>query len=48
VSFWHPDTFHENDMSEIVREVAGDLAEDVKVRAPRVQLPAHAFYTFLI
>jgi len=31
VSFWHPDSFHENDLSEIVREIAGDLAEDVKM-----------------
>ena len=31
VSFWHPDRFHDNDLSEIVRSVAGDLAEDVKM-----------------
>ncbi|RKO91299.1 hypothetical protein BDK51DRAFT_21218, partial [Blyttiomyces helicus] len=29
VSFWCPDEFHENDFAEVVREVAGDLAESV-------------------
>ncbi|KAJ3265800.1 hypothetical protein HDU77_003820 [Chytriomyces hyalinus] len=29
VSFWCPDGFHDNDMFEVVRDVAGDLAEDV-------------------
>lgn len=33
VSFWLPtsESFHENDLMEIVREHAGDLAEDVKL-----------------
>jgi len=31
VSFWHPDDFHENNLSEIVRGIAGDLVEDVKM-----------------
>ncbi|KAJ3063005.1 hypothetical protein HDU98_001124, partial [Podochytrium sp. JEL0797] len=29
VSFWCPEGFHDNDMFEVVRDVAGDLAEDV-------------------
>ena len=29
VAFWHPDGFHDNDLSELVRSVAGDVAEDV-------------------
>lgn len=29
ISFWMPDTFHENDLCESVRECAGDMAEDV-------------------
>ncbi|ORY39403.1 phenylalanyl-tRNA synthetase [Rhizoclosmatium globosum] len=29
VSFWCPDGFHDNDMFEVVRDMAGDLAEDV-------------------
>ncbi|KAJ3021861.1 UNVERIFIED_CONTAM: hypothetical protein HDU68_009429 [Siphonaria sp. JEL0065] len=28
VSFWCPEGFHDNDMFEVVRDVAGDLAED--------------------
>lgn len=36
VSFWHPDHFHENDLAEVVRGIAGDLAEDVKVSDPVV------------
>ncbi|KAI9101212.1 hypothetical protein DFS34DRAFT_648091 [Phlyctochytrium arcticum] len=31
LSFWCTDSFHENDFTEIVRDVAGDLAEDVKL-----------------
>ncbi|KAJ3011163.1 hypothetical protein HKX48_006987 [Thoreauomyces humboldtii] len=31
ISFWCPDSFHENDFAEVVRDVAGDLAEDVKL-----------------
>ncbi|KZV93372.1 phenylalanyl-tRNA synthetase [Exidia glandulosa HHB12029] len=30
-SFWHPPMFHENDFCDIVRDVAGDLAEDVQL-----------------
>ncbi|KAI8923428.1 hypothetical protein BC831DRAFT_471269 [Entophlyctis helioformis] len=29
VSFWTPPSFHENDFMEVVREVAGDMAEEV-------------------
>ena len=29
VSFWLPSSFHENDLFEIIRDVAGDLTEDV-------------------
>ncbi|KAI8811803.1 phenylalanyl-tRNA synthetase [Cladochytrium replicatum] len=29
VSFWCPEQFHENEFCDVVREVAGDLAEDV-------------------
>ncbi|KAI9330096.1 hypothetical protein BDR26DRAFT_785310, partial [Obelidium mucronatum] len=28
ISFWCPEGFHDNDMFEVVRDVAGDLAED--------------------
>ena len=31
VAFWHPEGFHDNDISELVREVAGDVAEDVSL-----------------
>lgn len=31
VSFWCGEEFHDNDFAEIVRDVAGDLAEDVKL-----------------
>lgn len=31
ISFWCPDGFHDNDMFEVVRDVAGDLAEDVSL-----------------
>lgn len=29
VSFWHADDFHENNLCEVVRDVAGDLVEQV-------------------
>ena len=29
VSFWAPEGFHQNDLNEVVRDVAGDLAEEV-------------------
>ncbi|KAF9904089.1 hypothetical protein BX616_001405 [Lobosporangium transversale] len=31
ISFWSNDQFHENNFCEIVRDVAGDLAEDVQL-----------------
>jgi len=31
VSFWVPDGFHVNDLNEVVRDVAGDLAENVRL-----------------
>ncbi|KAJ3328252.1 hypothetical protein HDU76_010305 [Blyttiomyces sp. JEL0837] len=31
VSFWCPPSFHDNDMFEVVRDVAGDAAEDVQL-----------------
>mmetsp|Transcript_66305 Transcript_66305/g.158419 ORF Transcript_66305/g.158419 Transcript_66305/m.158419 type:complete len:370 (+) Transcript_66305:26-1135(+) len=31
VAFWHPDGLHDNDVSEIVRSVVGDVAEEVKL-----------------
>ncbi|KAJ1553742.1 hypothetical protein HK096_006629 [Nowakowskiella sp. JEL0078] len=31
VSFWCPGEFHDNDLCDIVREVAGDVAEDVSL-----------------
>ncbi|KAJ3161910.1 hypothetical protein HDU88_007141 [Geranomyces variabilis] len=31
ISFWCGDSFHDNDFAEIVRDVAGDMAEDVKL-----------------
>lgn len=31
VSFWIEGDFHENDFCEIVRDVAGDLAEETKL-----------------
>ena len=31
VSFWHPPSLHDNDVSEVVRAVCGDLVEDVQV-----------------
>ena len=36
VTFWVPDTFHENDLAEAARDIAGDLVEEVK----EVGLPA--------
>lgn len=30
VSFWHDEPLHENDFCDLVRDVAGDLVEDVK------------------
>ncbi|GAB9474957.1 Phenylalanine-trna ligase [Globisporangium polare] len=41
VSFWHSDDFHENNLCEVVRDVAGDLVEQVSVvdqfRHPKTQ-----------
>lgn len=31
LSFWTPDTFHPNDLNEVIRDVAGDLAERVEL-----------------
>ncbi|KAL2913010.1 phenylalanyl-tRNA synthetase alpha subunit, mitochondrial [Polyrhizophydium stewartii] len=31
ISFWTPPTFHDNDFSEVVREIAGDIAEEAKL-----------------
>lgn len=31
ISFWYDEDFHENDFCEVVRGVAGDLVEDVKL-----------------
>ncbi|KAG7391711.1 hypothetical protein PHYPSEUDO_003786 [Phytophthora pseudosyringae] len=31
VSFWHDDNFHENNLCEIVRDIAGDMVEQVAV-----------------
>ncbi|RLN95203.1 hypothetical protein BBJ28_00005097 [Nothophytophthora sp. Chile5] len=31
VSFWHGDDFHENNLCEVVRDVAGDMVEQVAV-----------------
>ncbi|KAJ3182129.1 hypothetical protein HDU85_003171 [Gaertneriomyces sp. JEL0708] len=31
ISFWCPASFHDNDFAEVVRDVAGDVAEDVKL-----------------
>ena len=31
VSFWIPDGFHVNDLNEVVRDVAGDLVEQVEL-----------------
>lgn len=31
IAFWTPPTFHENDFFEVVREVAGDMVESVRV-----------------
>mmetsp|Transcript_9819 Transcript_9819/g.15095 ORF Transcript_9819/g.15095 Transcript_9819/m.15095 type:complete len:447 (+) Transcript_9819:98-1438(+) len=31
ISFWTTDTFHENDLSEVVRDVAGDLVENMEL-----------------
>lgn len=30
VTFWLPDGFHNNDLFEVVRDVAGDLVEEVR------------------
>ena len=30
ISFWTPDTFHPNDLNELIRDIAGDLAERVE------------------
>jgi phenylalanyl-tRNA synthetase alpha chain len=41
VSFWHGDDFHENNLCEIVRDVAGDMVEKVELvdefRHPKTQ-----------
>ncbi|KAJ1308740.1 hypothetical protein OPQ81_004431 [Rhizoctonia solani] len=29
LSFWKPDNFHENDLCDVIREVASDLVEDI-------------------
>jgi phenylalanyl-tRNA synthetase alpha chain len=31
ISFWIPESFHPNDLNEIVRDVAGDLVEKVEL-----------------
>jgi phenylalanyl-tRNA synthetase alpha chain len=31
ISFWVPDAFHANDLNEVVRDVAGDLVEQVEL-----------------
>ncbi|KAK9768300.1 phenylalanyl-tRNA synthetase alpha subunit, mitochondrial [Basidiobolus ranarum] len=31
ISFWVNETFHENDFCEMIRDIAGDLVEDVKL-----------------
>ncbi|TDH73103.1 hypothetical protein CCR75_007065 [Bremia lactucae] len=31
VSFWHDDNFHENNLCEVVRDIAGDMVEQVAV-----------------
>ncbi|KAJ3279186.1 hypothetical protein HK104_001681 [Borealophlyctis nickersoniae] len=31
ISFWCPEDFHDNDFAEVVRDVAGDMAEDVQL-----------------
>eukprot|EP00842_Homolaphlyctis_polyrhiza_P001775 jgi/Hompol1/2599/HPOL_005568-RA len=31
ISFWTPQAFHDNDFAEIVRDIAGDIAEEVKL-----------------
>lgn len=43
VAFWLKGAghqFHENDMMEVVRDVAGDLAEDVRLVSRSLSLPA--------
>ncbi|GLE05477.1 hypothetical protein PINS_up014500 [Pythium insidiosum] len=30
VSFWHEDNFHENNLCEVVRDIAGDMVEQVR------------------
>lgn len=41
VSFWHPEDFHENNLCEVVRDVAGDMVEQVALvdefRHPKTQ-----------
>ena len=37
VSFWCPDTFHENDFYDIVRSFSGDLCEQVNLLDTFVQ-----------
>lgn len=41
ISFWIDGSFHENDFCEIVRDVAGDLAEETKL--VRFWLPSSVF-----
>lgn len=47
VSFWHGEDFHENDLYEVVRDVAGDLVEQVSVvdqfRHPKTQRESKCF-----
>lgn len=32
VSFWHDSDFHENNLCEVVREIAGDIVEQVSLQ----------------
>jgi phenylalanyl-tRNA synthetase alpha chain len=38
VSFWHDDEFHENNLCEIVRDIAGDMVEKVRENKRKVIL----------
>ncbi|EGF80780.1 hypothetical protein BATDEDRAFT_35022 [Batrachochytrium dendrobatidis JAM81] len=47
ISFWIPSWFHENDFFEVVRDVAGDLAEEVKLvdefKHPKTSRTSHCY-----
>ena len=46
VSFWLPEKFYDNDMYEIVRDVAGDLVEEVSMSTTTFRLITEQTFCF--